>query len=103
MSAQAGIFDARRLEVSQDPAQTAVIVVEGPGETSQDEIVKELSGAAVSAGMLVIRVSLLPGDTAPWRGAATPGIAEGCSLRPGHTQRRAGALRPRRAFSRQQY
>jgi nicotinamidase-related amidase len=86
MSVQAGICDARQLEVSQDPAQTAVIVVDGnAGESAQDENAKELSGAAVSAGMLVIRVNLLPGDAAPWRGAATPGTSEGCSLRPGDT------------------
>jgi nicotinamidase-related amidase len=83
MSAQAGIFDARQLEVSQDPAQTAVIVVEGAGEARHDGIANELTGAAVSAGMLVIRVSLLSEDAAPWRGAATPGTTEGCSLRPG--------------------
>jgi nicotinamidase-related amidase len=84
MSVQAGIFDARQLDVSHDPAQTAVIVVDGSaGEATHDEIATELSGAAVSAGMLVIRVSLLPGDAAPWRGAAAPGTSEGCSLRPG--------------------
>jgi nicotinamidase-related amidase len=84
MSVQAGIFDARQLDVSQDPAQTAVVVVQGDdGELAQDAIATELSGAALGAGMLVFRVSLLPGTATAWLGVATPGTSEGCSLRPG--------------------
>jgi nicotinamidase-related amidase len=84
MSAQAGIFDARQLGASQDPAQTAVIVIEGRAEEiAQDEIARELADAAINGGMLVISVSLLPADATAWLGAATPGGAEGCSLHPG--------------------
>jgi nicotinamidase-related amidase len=84
MSVQAGISDARQLEPSQDPAQTAVIVIDGRADgIADDEIAKELTDAAVSAGVLVINVSLLPADAAPWLGAATPGAGEGCSLHPG--------------------
>jgi nicotinamidase-related amidase len=79
MSSQAGIFGARRTAVAHDPAETAIVAV----ERAADKTARELFGAALSAGILVIDVSLLPSDDRPWHGAAAPGTAGGCSLHPG--------------------
>src|SRR5260370_31146176 len=88
MPAQAGTPDASQLEVSRDPAETAIIhVAESCSETAQEktahaEIAHELSSAALSAGMLVIDVSLLPAGAAPWLGSAAPGTVDGCGFGP---------------------